>query len=354
MRTPNYTNGQMVADAEIYQDATNQLIANATIPMQLGWDRRFVAYAGGGINGRVHSSGISLAFLNSLSPRTIRGLDGSVSMDLALTGPIKHPQANGGIWLWGGKAKIVPAGITIDALKMTTLITPQAIFVRDLNARSKDGNIDAWGRIALDGYRPTAIDLSLKMDNWPAINTPEYVAYTAANIRLSGTPEAPKLGGKLEVLWGVLKPDLAFLGSDTVKQDHTIEVVYDGVAPPLPPPSPPSPFASFSGSLAIDLIAQIHRDTWVKVVGSSAELEGKVRVVKNPGGAVTLAGAIHTVRGQLALARATITVSVPTRRSKCATIVTRCLRWAPLAFGESRMNAKLHKRTHREHRERWS
>ena len=39
---------QMVADAEIYQDATHQLIANATIPMQLGWDKSFIAYASGG------------------------------------------------------------------------------------------------------------------------------------------------------------------------------------------------------------------------------------------------------------------------------------------------------------------
>jgi autotransporter translocation and assembly factor TamB len=297
----NYTNGQMVADAEVYQDATNQLIANATIPMQLGWDRRFVAYASGGCSGRVHSSRISLGFLNSLSPRTIRGLEGNLSMDVALTGPIKHPQANGGIWLWGGKAKVVPAGVTIDALNLTVLVSPQAIFVQDLNARSKDGSINAWGRIALDGYRPAAIDMNLKMDNWPAINTTEYVAYTAANLRLNGTPEAPKLGGKVEILWGVLKPDLEFLNSDSVKVDPTIEIVYNGVAPPPPPPAPPSPFANLFRNLAIDLIAQIDRDTWIKLAGSSAELEGRVHMVKNPEGPVTLLGTINTVRGQIAI-----------------------------------------------------
>jgi translocation and assembly module TamB len=139
------------------------------------------------------------------------------------------------------------------------------------------------------------------MSNWPAINTTEYVAYTAANIRLRGTPEEPKLGGKVEVLWGVLKPDLEFLGSDTLKPDRTIEVVYDGVAPPPPPPTPPSPLANLSRNLAIDLIAQIHRDTWLKVAGSSAELEGKVHVGKKSGGPLTLVGTINTVRGQIAL-----------------------------------------------------
>jgi autotransporter translocation and assembly factor TamB len=297
-----YTSGRMVADAEIYQDAAHQLIANATIPMQLGWDRGFIAYASGGINGRVHSSGISLAFLNSLGPRTVRGLDGNISMDVALTGPIKRPQASGGIWLWGGTGKIVPAGVTVEALNTTVLISPQAIFVQDLNARSKDGTIDAWGHIALDGYRPAAIDVSLKMDKWPAINTPEYVAYTAANFHLRGTLEAPALGGNVEVLWGVFKPELAILGSDTIKPDHTIEVVYDGVAPPPLPASPPSPFANLFRNLAIDLVAQIHRDTWVKVAGSSAELEGKVHVGKKSGGPVTLLGAIHSVRGQIAIA----------------------------------------------------
>ncbi len=297
----NYTNGQMTADAEVYQDTTHQLLANATIPLELGWDRRFVAYASGGINGRVHSNGIGLAFLNSLSPRTVQGVAGKVSMDIALTGPIKQPQANGGIWLWGGKAKIIPTGVTIDAVNLTASITPQAIFLHDLNARSKDGAIDMWGRVALESYRPTAIDISLKMSNWPAITTTEYVAYTAANLRLDGTLEAPKLGGKVEVLWGVAKPDLAFLNSDAIKQDHTIQIVYDGVAPPPPPPVPPSPFAQLFRNLEVDITAQIHRDTWIKVGGSSAELEGKVHVGKKPEGPLALLGSIHSVRGQIAL-----------------------------------------------------
>ena len=134
--------------------------------------------------------------------------------------------------------------MTVDPVNLTLLISPQAIFVQDLNARAKDGSINAWGRVALNDYRPGAMDVVLEMQNWPAINTTEYLAYTAANLRLDGTLEAPKLGGKLEVLWGVFKPDLAFLNSDSLKEDHTIEVVYDGVAPPPPPPAPPSPFAN--------------------------------------------------------------------------------------------------------------
>ena len=303
-----YTVGETVADAEIYQDASHQLIADATIPMQLGWDRKFVAYASGGVNGRVHSNGISLAFLNSIAPRTVKGLAGNVSMDVALTGPIKQPQANGGIWLWGGKGEIVPAGVSVDAVNMSVAISPQAIFLKDLNARAKEGTIDAWGRVALDSYRPTVFDVSLKMTKWPAINTPEYIAATAANLRLSGPLDALKLGGKVEVLWGVIKPELTFLGNDTVKEDKTIQVVYDGVAPPPPPPVPPSPFANALKSLAIDLVAQIDRDTWVKVAGSAAELEGKVRVKKKPDGPVTLVGKIETVRGQIAVAGQPLTL----------------------------------------------
>jgi translocation and assembly module TamB len=187
-------------------------------------------------------------------------------------------------------------------------ISPQAIFLQDLNARAKDGSIDAWGRIALDSYRPTSVDMSLKMTKWPAVNTTEYVADTAANIRLTGALDALKLGGKVEVLWGIIKPDLAFLGNDTVKQDSTIEVVYNGVAPPPPPPTPPSPFANVFTDLAIDVTAQIHRDTWVKVAGSSAELEGNVHVRKKSGGPVTLVGSIDTVRGQIAVAGQPLTL----------------------------------------------
>ena len=45
----------------------------------------------------------------------------------------------------------------------------------------------------------------------------------------------------------------------------------------------------------------MHRDTWLKVGGSAAELEGKVRVTKKPERPVTLVGSIHSVRGQIAL-----------------------------------------------------
>jgi translocation and assembly module TamB len=40
----------------------------------------------------------------------------------------------------------------------------------------------------------------------------------------------------------------------------------------------------------------------VKVAGSSAELQGKIRVLKKSGGPLTLLGGIHTVRGQIAIA----------------------------------------------------
>ena len=304
----NYTSGKLIADAELYQNATNQLLANVTIPMELGWDKKFVAYASGGLNGRVYSSGISLAFLNAISPRTVQKLGGKVSMDIALTGPIRHPQANGGVWLWGGTARVVPAGVTIDSLNTTIIVSPQAIFLKDLNVRARDGSIDAWGNVALDSYMPKTIDVSLKMENWPAMNTSEYLVYTAANIRLNGPMEALKLGGKVGVLWGVIKPELNFLGSETVKQDGTIQVVYNGVAPPPPPPAPPLPFANVYQNLTINLTAEIHRNTWVKVAGSAAELEGKVRVLKKSGGPVALVGAIDTVRGQIALAGQPLTL----------------------------------------------
>ena len=87
----------MVADAEIYQDATHQLIANATIPMQLGWDKKFVAYASGRHKRpRAFQRDQPRVLGAMMNPRAVQGLAGNISMDIALSGPIKHPQANGG------------------------------------------------------------------------------------------------------------------------------------------------------------------------------------------------------------------------------------------------------------------
>jgi autotransporter translocation and assembly factor TamB len=304
----DFTGGKLSASAVVHQNPKHELDADVTLPLELGWDRRFVAYASGGINGRVHSSGLGLAFLNSLNPRQVQNIAGQLSMDIALTGPIKHPLANGGIWLWGGRGTIVPLGVTIASLSSSVSVTPNAIYLQDLNLRAEDGTIDSWGSVGLDGYRPNAVDLRLKMRSWPAIKTSQYLINTAADVTLKGTPQAAKLGGKVDVLWGVIKPEISFLSNDTVKPDHTIQVVYNGVAPPPPPKAPPPPGANLFKNLAINMMVEIHRDTWVKVASSSVELEGKVRVLKDPRGPVTLRGSIHTVRGQISVAQRPLTI----------------------------------------------
>lgn len=304
----DFNSGKLSATAAVHQNQRHELDAEAMLPMQLGWDRRFVVYAGGSINGRVHSSGLGLAFLNSLNPRQVQNIAGQISMDVAITGPIKHPLVNGGIWLWGGRGTVVPLGVTIDAISTSISVTPQAIYLQDLNLRADDGTIDSWGSVGLNGYRPSAIDLRLRMRNWPAIKTSEYLVYTAADINLNGTPQATRLGGNAEVLWGVIKPEISFLSNDTIKPDNTIQVVYNGQAPPPPPKQPPPPGANLFNNLAINMTVQIHRNTWVKVASSSVELRGKVRVEKKPRGPVTLLGAIHTVRGQISVAQRPLTL----------------------------------------------
>ena len=304
----DFSAGKLSANAVVQQNPRHQLDAEMTLPMQLGWDRRFVAYASGGINGRVHSTGLGLAFLNSLNPRQVQNIAGQLSMDIALTGPIKRPLANGGLWLWGGRGTIVPLGVTVDSLSTSVSVTPQAVYLQDLNARAGDGNIDSWGSVGLDGYRPNAIDLRLQMREWPAIKTAEYLVYTAADVNLRGTPQAAQLGGKVDVLWGVIKPEISFLSNDRLKPDRTIQVVYNGVVPPPPPKAPPPPGANLFRNLAINLMVEIHRNTWVKAASSSVELEGKVRVVKHPRGPVTLIGGIHTVHGQISVAQRPLTL----------------------------------------------
>jgi translocation and assembly module TamB len=53
----------------------------------------------------------------------------------------------------------------------------------------------------------------------------------------------------------------------------------------------------------------IHRDTWIKAADSAVELEGKIHLYKSPRGKPILSGTINSVRGNLAVAGKTFTLS---------------------------------------------
>jgi translocation and assembly module TamB len=113
-----------------------------------------------------------------------------------------------------------------------------------------------------------------------------------------------RVEGKIEVLYGVFRPDLSVAG-DAPRPDQTVTVVHRwSENPQLPPPKPVATAAGPTFSdVAIDMDVVIDRNTWIKTADFAVELEGNLHIHKKRGREQpSITGTINTVRGTLVVA----------------------------------------------------
>jgi translocation and assembly module TamB len=299
--TLDYRQPAATMDVRFDQDQTHALTATARLPLEVRWDPAVIARVGGDLDVAARSNGLSLAFLNAVSPRTLQRVGGEIVLDVESHGPIERPALHGMVALRDGAAAIAPLGVEVRAAAVELSLAPEAIRITKLTAAAADGRLDGGGTISLAGYAPDRFDLHLAVDRWPAIATSRYRSDLSGEIFCRGTAASPDVTGKIEVLSGVLRPDLDFLTKAPSKRDPTIHVVSATAAPPTTSAEPPAP-APGAGSdayknLALDVTLIIHRNTWINHSNASTELQGQVRVEKKSGDDLRLSGAIETVRG---------------------------------------------------------
>ena len=305
--TVNYRPSTVSLDAIMHQDQSHQLSLRGEIPLVLNWAHGFLARIGNNQKMRLYSDGIRLELFAGVAPKTLKDAAGLLKADLALTGPPTHPVVNGTFTLAGAKGYIVPLGVKVSDLEMRLLASPTSISIAELSARAADGTITGNGSIVLhDNYSPGAIDISLQMNQWPAIATRQYKSKVEGEIHVTGNTSAPRVEGRLDVVDTVIRPNLGFLTQTAVAPpDQTIVVIQPGQEIPsdFGESRPPSPTASSSQptfkNVSIDVKVNIHRNTWIRHEYAVMELAGSVNVRKAKGGPVSVVGEIETIRGSL-------------------------------------------------------
>jgi autotransporter translocation and assembly factor TamB len=309
--TANYRPSTAALDVALHQDQNHQIRLSGDIPVGLNWAHGFAATIGNNQKIRVYSAGIRLAPFGGVAPRTLRNAAGLLQANLELTGPPLHPAINGIIAIAGGGGDFVPIGVTVTDFEMRLLASPTSIEIAELSAKAGDGTLSGSGSIALhDNYSPGAINASLQIHQWPAIVTQQYNAKINGQIHASGSPDAPRIRGEIDVVETTIHPDLDFLGgSSAPPPDDTIVVIRPGerISPASSATPSRTPGVS-SGqhannqtfkNLAINLRVNIHRNTWIRHENAEVELDGGLDIKKRTGGPLSVVGEIDTVRGWL-------------------------------------------------------
>ena len=310
--TADYKPSTAALDIALHQDQNHQLRLSGDMPVNLNWSHGFAATIGNNQKMRVYSAGIRLAPFGGVAPKTLRNAAGLLQSDLELTGPPLHPAINGTIAITGARGDVVPIGITVTDFDMRLLASPTSIEIAELSAKAGDGTLSGSGSIALhDNYSPGAINAALQIHRWPAIATQQYNATINGKVQASGTPDAPRIQGEIDVVDTTIHPDLDFLsGSSVSAPDNTIVVIQSGgkkISPASDEASSRSPEVS-SGqhatnqtfkNLAVNLKVNIQRNTWIHHENADVELDGALDVKKRTGGPISIVGEIDTVRGWL-------------------------------------------------------
>ncbi len=308
--TADYRSNEVSFDILIEQSASSRLTAKGSLPVSLHWNNGIRTRIGNTLDVAVNSTRLSLTELGNLFPDQLQHLQGNALVNLRLHGDLRQPEPNGSIELRDVAGKIVPLGITISEAQLIIGLEPSAVQIRVLRAVSGGGSISGNGFFGLAQYAPDRLSINLNFHQWPAINTDQYAARIGGYLSADGTVSNPRLQGQLEVLRGVIQPDISFLSATSdLSPDNTIQVIEPGEdvrtptnrfpvanSPKLPPPAAPRQTSTFN-SLAMKISVLIHRNTWIRHPNAAAELEGSLDVEKEPGGPIRLAGEIRTVRG---------------------------------------------------------
>ncbi|MBI4529102.1 MAG: translocation/assembly module TamB domain-containing protein [Deltaproteobacteria bacterium] len=289
--------------AVLRQDSAHTLSLIGRVPVAISWLDGWQTRVTGNMDVRVQSSGLSVAFLNAFAAKPIEELAGEVALDLSARGTLAEPVLKGTFQLRDGGMKVTPLGIQISSIALEGLMDGQTVRIARLSARSKEGQLQGSGSMALKDYLPENFKFVVSASRWPAIATHQYQADVAGKINVEGSLQTPKISGDLEVLHANLRPDLEFLErSETpIKRDKTIVIVrgnggHENSGIKARATESDVENGVFQ-SMALDLNLVLPRNVRIMHRNADAELSGKLRATKKPQQDLTLVGSIEVLRG---------------------------------------------------------
>jgi autotransporter translocation and assembly factor TamB len=299
----NYAGRDVDLNVVIRQDASHSLNAVGKLPLVLSWQDGWRSELVGDMDLRVKSSGLSLAFLNAYTQKTLSDIAGEISLDVAVRGTPSAPSLNGTFRLADGRLKAIPLNVDVTGIALEGAVAPRAVTVKSFIARANDGQISGNGSLSLKSYELEDFKLTLAARRWPAINTKRYQAQLNGDVVVAGPLTGPKLTGKIEVIEANVRPDLAFLArsSTPALRDQTIVVISrKNAEQQAPTPNKSNGGATDSDlfkNLTLDLTVHVPRNFWVRHPDAAVEFRGNVHATKAPGQEPQLVGLIETIRG---------------------------------------------------------
>lgn len=296
--TFTYANASLTAHVEALRAGrTPSMVADATLPINLALS---------GVTGprllerpmRVDIAGDSLPLdLIPAATDLIANVTGIAAGRLTMRGTLKRPSLTGALAWTNGSMRIVPTGVTVNAIAASIRLARDTVFVDSIAGRAGDGPVRLSGRMYVGSWREPAFDLSFSATDARLLDTERGELDADVGLTLTGPWANAYLAGLVQVREGVLyipEPDnkrLVNPGDPAVFAIMDTAITNDRELFPTSNP--------LLEKMRIDVDVGVSRNTWLRSRDANIEMftEEPVRVHR-AADALALTGVISTDRGE--------------------------------------------------------
>lgn len=235
------------------------------------------------LKGRLRLRLPALDFIEKLSPE-VAEFDGHIQGDLHLSGTVAEPGVQGKMEIDAGKIVLVTPGLKLTQMRLTAIGHGNRIAVQ-AEAHSGGGSLKAGGRIALE-HKGQQINLHLQGDHFQIANMPQATAYVSPDLKVRVTPAKVDVTGKVVIPEAAITPrNLPASGVTTPSGDQVIVTRKSAGR------------KAAERAVHADITVVFGKQVHVDAFGLKSDLEGRLRVVQQPGHVPTGSGAINLVNG---------------------------------------------------------
>ncbi|GAB5536840.1 MAG: translocation/assembly module TamB [Rubricoccaceae bacterium] len=307
----SYADARLGIDATVTHTDGEELTVEGFVPLQFSLaDSSFAQAAGDTENVQLRAQATAFPIdwaQPFLAERGYSALDGTLQLDLNITGTQGSPRLDGTAKLSDGRLGLVKTGRTYSPLVAEVEFANNQIVIQDARVLNGGGRtaLEVTGGITLRDLSLGEFDLTIQPNDFVAMDTPRYRNLTldggSRPLRLTGPLQAPVLRGAVVVASGDIHTDelVPVKFEDVELSDARIREVESRFGRRLTKRD--TLVNRFVRALDYDLTVQFRRNVWLRASSGlpfDIEFEGDVQATKRPfAEAGQVFGQINLVRG---------------------------------------------------------
>ncbi len=272
--TLGYRSKRATVDLRLVQSSGREAATKGHFPLNLTSDGWADLFPRGPVEVSLKSAGVDLNFLPGIV-RAVQDAEGSLAVDLTVKGTPQRLLRHGWLKLRDGKARIVPLNTTFEKVEADLNFDGNRIVLDRFETGREKTRVALEGEVTLNQFDVERYDLSLRADEFEAIDLTSLKATLNADLQLKGTLDAGRMDGRVALSRAVLRL------SDFI--EYPTDVAW--MSSPL--------FRNLNCAVRVSA----SRNVWIRDRELNVEISGDVDLVKDSGG-IRVYGSLDSRQGR--------------------------------------------------------